>query len=179
MHFRLNTSNLGKLAEFRSLFKEYGITLTETTHELREIDADPITVIAHKASQLEEGVIVEDTTLDIEDAAIGVNIKWLLEHLSQYIGHKATWTVLLAYKKDNVIHIYEGKVLGIIVKPRGDKGFGFDPVFCPEGSPYTLAEDKPNRVNARALAVEALIQGNALATVEPIYEWNGPWQNEK
>lgn len=173
---RLNTSNFGKFEEFKRLFLKYGIVLEASHVDLDEIDADPITVVAHKASQLGENVMIEDTSLDIEGAAVGVNVRWLLDHLSEYVGHKAEWTVLLAYRQDDHILIYRGSVLGTIVSPQGNDGFGFDPVFLPDGSTETLAESKPDSVNARAKAVDELIHQN-LWTTHPIIEnWEGPWQ---
>jgi XTP/dITP diphosphohydrolase len=119
---------------------------------------------------------VEDTSLDIEGASVGVNIRWLLDHLPEYNGRKAEWTVLLGYRQGNEIYIYKGSLTGTIVLPRGNGGFGFDPVFLPDGATKTLSESKPNTVNARAKAVEALIRGN-IYTKHPLIEsWDGPWQ---
>lgn len=132
--------------------------------------------MAHKASQLEELILIEDTSLDIEDASVGINVRWLVDHLEEYIGRKAIWTVLLAYRINNDIFIYKGEVEGLIVPPRGNQGFGFDPVFLPNNSDQTLAESKPDEVNARALAVDALVRKELFATVKAIYDWDGPWQ---
>lgn len=174
--FYLNTSNQGKLAEFQRLFALHGSAIEASYHDLAEIDADPIQVVAHKASQLDENVIVEDTSLDIEGASVGVNIRWLLDHLSEHVGRKAEWTVYLAFRRDNEVHIYQGKLTGTIVHSRGEKGFGFDPVFLPDGTEKTLAESKPDIFNARAQAVENLIKGNLYKKHPAIKNWNGPWQ---
>ncbi|MFA6916130.1 MAG: non-canonical purine NTP pyrophosphatase [Parachlamydiales bacterium] len=174
--WKLNTSNPGKFEEFKRLFAKYGSVL-ETSHiDLKEIEADLIEVVAHKASQLGENVIVEDTSLDVEDASIGINVRWLLDHLSEYAGRKAKWTALLGYRQGDQIYIYRGIVSGTIVLPKGVAGFGFDPVFLPEGATYTLAESKPDQVNARAKAVEALMKSDVWS-IHPIIEnWEGPWQ---
>lgn len=174
--WKLNTSNPGKFEEFKRLFAQHGSPL-ETSHiDLKEIDADPIKVIAHKASQLGENVIVEDTSLDVEGADVGINIRWLLDHLTEFAGRKAEWTVLLAFRQNNQIYIYKGSVSGIIVPPRGQAGFGFDPVFLPNGSTQTLAESKPDLFNARAKAVESLLEGKAWTQHPVIEHWEGPWQ---
>jgi XTP/dITP diphosphohydrolase len=175
-NWKLNTSNQGKFQEFKRLFAKYGNTL-ETSHtDLKEIEADPIKVVAHKASQLGENIIVEDTSLDIEGASIGVNIRWLLDLLAEYAGRKAEWTVLLALRQDNQVYIYKGSVSGIIVEPRGTTGFGFDSVFLPNGSNHTLAESKPDAFNARVKAVASLLQGNVWTKHSIIENWEGPWQ---
>jgi XTP/dITP diphosphohydrolase len=176
MDWKLNTSNLGKFEEFKRLFSQEGHSLEATHIDLEEIDSDPIKVIAHKASQLGENVIVEDTSLDIERASVGVNIRWLLDHLKNFVGKKAEWTVLLAFKQENTVFIYKGSISGTIVEPQGTTGFGFDPVFKPDGSTKTLAESKPDSVNARAKAVEALIKGDLYMKHPLIESWDGPWQ---
>lgn len=176
LKLRLNTSNQGKFKEFERLFGQYGVNLMATHIDLLEIDADPLRVIAHKASQLGEDVIVEDTSLEIEGATVGINVRWLLDHLDEYQGRKAIWTVLLAVNKDGKIKIYQGQIKGTIVKSRGSSGFGFDPVFLPEGSKETLAQSKPDDVNARAKAVEAFMKGDVFLEHPVLKSWEGPWQ---
>lgn len=177
-HWRLNTSNSDKLREFQQLFAAHDVELTATRFDLDEIDADPMTVIAHKASQLEEMVLIEDTSLDIEDANVGVNVRWLIDHLDAYIGRTAIWTVLLAYRSGDEIFVFKGEVKGKIVPASGTKGFGFDPIFLPDGAEKTLAESKPNQYNARALVVDALLKGEVFEIGKAIYDWDGPWQND-
>ena len=174
--WKLNTSNQGKLKEFEQLFNKYGCSLTSTHIDLDEIDADPLSVVVHKASQIEDDILIEDTSLDIEDAEIGVNIRWLLDHLSNFTGKRATWRVLLAYKNGDQVFVYQGIVHGSIVPARGTNGFGFDPFFLPDGSDETLAENKPDSVNARALAVEALIENQPISIQPVMTSWDGPWQ---
>lgn len=173
----LNTSNPGKFEEFKRLFAKYESVLEASHVDLQEIDADPIQVVAHKASQLGDRIIVEDTSLDIEGADVGINIRWLLDHLSEYAGRKAEWTVLLAFRQGDQISIFKGTVSGVIVKSRGVDGFGFDPVFLPEGATETLAESKPDVFNARAKAVEAFIKGEPWAIHPVMKTWDGPWQD--
>lgn len=172
----LNTSNQGKIGEFKRLFEQHGCDLEVTHFDLKEIDADPITVVAHKASQLGENILVDDTSLAIEGASVGIHVRWLLDHLPDYDGRPALWTALLAYHKGDKVFIYQGCTSGKIVKPRVQGGYGFDPVFLPDGTEKTLAEAKPDEFNARAKAVNALISGDIL-TIQPfIGKWEGPWQ---
>lgn len=172
----LNTSNPGKFEEFKRLFAKHDRTLTATHEDLPEIDADPVTVVAHKASSVPENVIVEDTSLDVEGAEVGINIRWLLDHLQEYAGKKATWTVLLAMHRGDMVVVYKGEVHGTIVQSKGKGGFGFDPYFLPDGSDQTLAQFKPDSVNARAKAVEALVENRIYKQVPAIKEWHGKWQ---
>lgn len=174
--WKLNTSNQGKLEEFKRLFAEYGSAIEASLIDLREIDADPVSVAAHKASQLEEGVLVEDTSLEIEGFFVGIHIRWLLDHLSDCEGRRANWSVLLAYREGAEIRLFRGSVAGTIVKPRGEGGFGFDPLFLPLGAAETLAQSKPDEYNARAKAVEALMKGDLFAVCPAFESWEGPWQ---
>lgn len=174
--FILNTSNDKKLLEFVRLFAKYQISLRSTSIDILEIEADPVTTIIHKASQMGEGVLVEDTSLEIEQASVGVNIRWQIGDLPKYIGRKAVWTVLLACREKGQVYVYEGKVSGQIVPPKGDVSFGFDPFFLPEGVEDTLGESKPDSVNARAKAVEAFVMKSPASVHPPIFEWNGSWQ---
>lgn len=177
-HWVINTSNKGKQTEFKKLFAEHGLNLDVTTIDLPEIKSDPLSVVVHKASQMPAGVIVEDTSLEIAGVEVGVNVRWFSsENLAEYAGRPVVWRVLLAYAQDGMVHVFEGKVYGTVVPPRGDQGFGFDPIFLPEGAHRTLAEDKPNTVNARALAVAAFAENRPHAIVPVKKHWDGPWQD--
>ena len=44
---------------------------------------------------------------------------------------------------------FEGKVFGALVwPPRGDKGFGYDPIFQADGHPITFGEMEPEAKHA-------------------------------
>ncbi|MFK7838809.1 MAG: RdgB/HAM1 family non-canonical purine NTP pyrophosphatase [Bdellovibrionales bacterium] len=63
---------------------------------------------------------------------------------------------------DGHVESFEGRVNGVIDFPaRGDKGFGYDPIFVPDGYDITFAEMEPNAKHAishRAHAFEQLVQ---------------------
>ena len=67
---------------------------------------------------------------------------------------------------------------GTLVSPRGTEGFGFDPVFLPDDSDLTLSQAKPDSLNARAKAIEALVAGKVFSTQETITDWKGKWQHD-
>jgi XTP/dITP diphosphohydrolase len=174
--WQLNTSNPGKLQEFQRLFAKHNCAINATQTDTPEIESTALQVVVHKASQMKEYVIVEDTSLDIEGADVGINIRWLLDHISNFVGRKATWRVLLAYRAIDRVYVYEGVVFGKIVSPQGTEGFGFDPFFLPDGATVTLAQKKPDSVNARAKAVDALFNNQPCAIEPLITSWDGPWQ---
>ena len=57
---------------------------------------------------------------------------------------------------------FEGVVSGTITEiPRGVKGFGYDPIFLPEGHKQTFAElakNQKNNISHRAIAIKKLVQ---------------------
>ena len=59
------------------------------------------------------------------------------------------------------VELFEGIINGTIIhERRGTSGFGYDPVFVPEGYDQTFAEMPPelkNTISHRALAVNALV----------------------
>ena len=59
-------------------------------------------------------------------------------------------------------HLFEGIVRGTIIdERRGEGGFGYDPIFMPEGYDLTFAQlgsEVKNRISHRAKAVELLAE---------------------
>ncbi len=62
---------------------------------------------------------------------------------------------------DGHVETFEGKIFGeLVFPPRGDRGFGYDPIFIPEGREETFAEIDPAEKHAmshRALAFAQLV----------------------
>jgi XTP/dITP diphosphohydrolase len=63
---------------------------------------------------------------------------------------------------DGKNYLFEGIIKGKIIKEkRGESGFGYDPVFQPEGYDKTFAElgnDIKNKISHRALAIQKLCE---------------------
>jgi len=175
--WKLNTSNKIKLAELNRLFADRGWKILSTNIDLHEIDADPIKVVVHKASQIGEQILVEDTSLEIDGADVGVNLKWMTNRLTEHIGKKAKWIVLLAYRVEDIVVIHQGMIPGKIVSPQG--GTDFEAVFLPDGASETLAQSKPDCFNARAVAVQSLLEAPPAAIEPVITSWEGSWQPSK
>jgi XTP/dITP diphosphohydrolase len=77
---------------------------------------------------------------------------------------RANFTCVLAIATpDGEVQVFEGKVFGTLVwPPRGSRGFGYDPIFVPEGYTETFGEMEPWRKHAishRARAFQKLIVG--------------------
>ena len=114
-----------------------------------------------------EAAVADDTGLEVaaldgapgvysaryagEDATYADNVTKLVEALDGVADRRARFrTVALARFPDGTEVIAEGVVDGTIVeRPRGEAGFGYDPVFVPaEGDGRTFAEMSPEEKHA-------------------------------
>ncbi len=115
--------------------------------------------------------VVEDTSLTFNclGQLPGPLIKWFIESLGleklyglaeKHNNFKAIARTLIGYAENrDKITFFEGFTAGTIVKPRGFSGFGFDPIFVPEGYSKTMAElnpDEKNEISSRRRAFEQL-----------------------
>ena len=171
---QINTSNQVKLEEFK---RYLGPNIVIQREDMKEPDADCITIVRYKASQF-HNVLIDDTSLEIEGEDVGVNVKWLLQTLHQHIGKKAKFVSLLGIRKlDDFVYIFKGEVEGTIVLPRG-KAYGFLHFFQPDGTNKTLAEELPDQFNARYYAVRNFLNNVVFLKSEPLLEWTGVFQNQ-
>lgn len=171
----LVTGNAHKLDEARRLV---GRGLAARGIDLPEIQSlDLAEILAAKAqAALEacpgETVVVEDVGLELDalDGFPGPLIKWMLEtmgaaglarlaHTLGADGATARCGLLLARGDERVYA--EGVTVGrLLPSPRGERGFGWDPIFVPEGEERTYAEVPARRKDAighRGLAWRALV----------------------
>ncbi len=90
------------------------------------------------------------------------NNRLLLGNLEGAADRSARFRTVIALILGGEEHLFEGRVEGrIIDEYRGTGGFGYDPVFAPEGSRKTFAEmpaAEKNAISHRARAVEKLNQ---------------------
>ena len=89
------------------------------------------------------------------------NMKKLLNELGQNANRKACFRTVIALIVDDKEYYFEGRVDGSIsLNPKGSAGFGYDPVFIPNGYEQSFAElgiEIKNKISHRALAVEKLV----------------------
>lgn len=118
----------------------------------------------------------DDTGLEVEalDGAPGVysaryagdghdsqaNMQKLLKEMEEKNNRKAQFRTVISLIEKGEEKLFEGIVRGEITREkRGNSGFGYDPVFQPEGFDVTFAEmgsEVKNKISHRAKAVEAL-----------------------
>lgn len=88
------------------------------------------------------------------------NMKKLLQDMEGMENRKARFRTVFALIINGKEHLFEGIVKGEITKNRrGTAGFGYDPIFIPEGYTQTYAEmgnELKNKISHRALATNKL-----------------------
>lgn len=148
------TGNQGK-ADF--LAKWLGIPLAHRKVALDELQSLDSHVIAeHKARQaydvVQRPVLIEDVSLIFHALGKlpGPFIKWFIEELSKQqicdllagtADRSATASVSYCLFDGKELKFFDGSVEGSIAEsPRGEGGFGFDPIFVPGGTARTYAE---------------------------------------
>ncbi len=168
------TGNAGKLAEAQAIIPEIeGLAV-----DLPEIqDIDPEAIIKAKLLEAQKHLkkpvacIVEDTSLymDCLNGLPGPLIKWFLKRIgTDGLAELAQrYNNAIAYAETHIgymdtageIHFFVGRVDGMIVKARGDTGFGWDAIFVPDGHNKTFAEmtsEEKNAISHRRIALDNL-----------------------
>ena len=88
------------------------------------------------------------------------NMQKLLKKMEEKNNRKAQFRTVISLIEKGEERRFEGVVKGeITTERRGDSGFGYDPIFQPEGFDETFAElgsEIKNKISHRAKAVEAL-----------------------
>lgn len=83
------------------------------------------------------------------EANAAANMEKLLGELRDSNHRTARFVTVIAFIREGVLHPFIGEVEGEIVRdPRGDAGFGYDPIFKPTQSDLTFAQMKPEEKHA-------------------------------
>lgn len=180
------TNNAHKLREVREILDNATIV-----RSLREVDfekeipetADTLAGNAiQKARFVYDGTgydcFADDTGLEIEsldgrpgvysaryageDCSFDDNIRKVLMEMEGVENRKACFRCVICLIHEGKEYLFEGRVDGIILgSPRGKDGFGYDPVFLPDGHEQSFAEMAPelkNRISHRGEAVRRLLE---------------------
>jgi len=95
-----------------------------------------------------------------ENKDSSANIEKVLSLLGNSKNRKARFRTVIALILEKKEYLFEGIVNGTIIKEkRGIEGFGYDPIFLPDGKTCTFAEmelSEKNTISHRALAFEKL-----------------------
>lgn len=89
------------------------------------------------------------------------NMDKLLKHLEGQTNRQAQFKTVIALSLKGQLHTFTGICKGIILsEKRGEKGFGYDPIFQPDGYDQTFAEmdlDLKNKIGHRGKAIAQLV----------------------
>lgn len=89
------------------------------------------------------------------------NINTVLAKLEGIDNRKARFKTVISLMQNGENHLFEGVINGTIRKElSGTKGFGYDPIFQPDGYSITFAEmdmAEKNKISHRALALQKMI----------------------
>ena len=171
----LVTGNPNKLKEWQQILPPE-ITMDIADVDLIEIQSvDPEEIITDKARRaykiVGKPVVVEDVEAGLEklNGLPGPFVKFFLKKLGDDALYRlagqneepATISCSIAYYDGENMLTVRGDVPGTIVAPRGDKGFGFDATFVPNGETLTYAEmddTKKNSLSHRHKAIQLLVE---------------------
>jgi XTP/dITP diphosphohydrolase len=185
------TRNAGKLKEIRHLLEGAGIAVLglETFPEIPEIEEDGATFAANAAKKAEtvakltgRPCLADDSGLTVaalngepgvhsaryagvqgDDAANNARLLRELAAVPEDCRQAAFCCVMALSVPGAETTLYEGQVTGrILSAPRGNGGFGYDPLFLVDGFAQTMAElplAEKNRISHRGQALRRVIAG--------------------
>jgi len=185
--FVLASNNAGKLSEFSELFDNMGLTVVpQRDYDVTDADETGLSFIEnalikarHASDSTDLPAIADDSGLVVPalGGAPGIysarysgsgdnaNNTKLLDEMKRFKGddRRAFYVAVIAVVKsasDPMPTIAEGRWHGSIgLLPKGEGGFGYDPLFIPDGASITAAEmarEDKQRVSHRAKALKAL-----------------------
>lgn len=167
------TKNQGKLREVNEILgrdlKQIAVELFEPQGlDVEKVVREKAEDAFHKTGKF---VLVEDTSLEFAawNGLPGALIKWFMESvgkegilrmLSGEANRKAIAKTAVGFFDGMQTHLFLGEISGTIPSEvRGSGGFGWDPIFVPDGSLKSFAEMTPaekNAVSMRKLALESM-----------------------
>lgn len=178
------SQNPNKLNEIQSQLANYDVVGLDPLLFTEELQETGVTLDANarqKAQQVwdktHESCFADDTGLEVEalNSEPGVysaryagaqkdandNMNLLLHNLSDKSNRKARFRTCISLCLDGIFYEFEGICEGeITLQKSGEKGFGYDPIFLPNGSKKTFAEmslAEKARISHRGLAVAQLV----------------------
>ena len=185
MELIIATHNENKVLEFKKkLSSKY---LLKSLHDLNFKDSIPENENSIKKNAIfkskfvhnifKSNVFSDDTGLEIESLnnEPGVNsarysgekkdslknIELVLKKMKGVLNRKARFRTTISLIIDNKNYCFEGIVNGTIIDtPKGDMGFGYDPIFVANNMKKTFAEitlSEKNKISHRAIATNKLI----------------------
>jgi XTP/dITP diphosphohydrolase len=169
------TENRNKISEARQILSKYKIQVESSNIKKIEIQAEETEkIVIYALKQIKEkdkAIIVEDSGLFIEKLSgfpgscssfvfKKVGYDGVLKSMEGEQIRKAEFVSVIGYKHGREEMLFKGKTIGAISDIGiGKSGFGFDPIFIPEGSVKTFAQMsllEKNQLSHRGKAFRAL-----------------------
>ncbi len=178
MKLTVVTSNQGKLKEFRSVLEPMNIQVLHSLEDCNEIQADTLKeVVLDCIDQLKKkglrDFVIDDSGLFISSlrgfpgvyssyALRTIGLNGVLRLLEGQEDRSAFFQSCIGCSIEGLDDIIvAGRCDGrIVFSPRGTEGFGFDPIFVPNGYVLTFSEmsiEEKNRISHRGLALRAFV----------------------
>jgi XTP/dITP diphosphohydrolase len=180
------SQNPHKIEELEQILRPLGIEVLSTKNypELEEVVEDQPTLqgnalkkARYVAGQTGLPALSDDTGLEVDalngepgvysaryagkQASYQDNVNKLLNELDGIADRKAQFRTVVALVHSGLEHVFEGICEGeILTEEKGDKGFGYDPVFKPKGFDKTFAEldaGIKNEISHRGKAVQKVV----------------------
>lgn len=172
MQITFVTGNQNKFAEAKQIIPELEMHDLDLV-EIQEIDSQKIieAKLQEAKKHLSGNIIVEDNSLIFSclGSLPGPLIKWFMKEVGNdklyhicesFNNFNAVAKVTIGYSDESgQSQYFDGIIEGKIVMPAGENGFGWDPIFQPEGFDKTFAQmtdEEKNRVSMRKIAFEKL-----------------------
>jgi len=184
----LASGNPHKIEELQQLLNDMGIEVKSTldcpdseevVEDRPDLEGNALKKARHWHEKTGLPSLADDTGLEVDalDGEPGVysaryageyasyeeNTQKLLKELKSVPDRNAQFRTVIAYiDESGKEHLFEGLCRGkIISEKRGEKGFGYDPVFVPERYDQTFAElssEEKNKISHRGLAIQKFME---------------------
>ena len=183
----LVTQNQHKLKELTPLFKKYNVEFDTTSLEKHEIRSESIEEIAREAAKvafetLQKPVVVDDTGFFV-DALNGfpgsyagivlnfIGFDGILQLMTDKVERASVFKTAVGYFDGQHLESFVGAMSGSVARESaGVGGFGYDPIFIPDGFTKTYAEltfDEKVSISHRTKAFEEFLRWYSSALDKP------------
>ena len=178
------TNNKNKLQEVQSMVPNFELLTLKAINCTEDIAETAPTIIGNAIQKVDYvtqnynvNCFADDTGLEIEalngepgvfsaryagaDNNADANMNLVLKNLESHSNKKARFITVIALNLNGKQHTFEGICNGkIIDEKKGEKGFGYDPIFVPDGFDITFAQmtqAEKASVSHRGIAVRKLV----------------------
>jgi XTP/dITP diphosphohydrolase len=178
MELKVVTSNDGKIKEFKQTFEKTPVFPTKVSVPYPEVQASSLEEVVdfgldNLKDKIQPPFIIDDAGVFVDglEGFPGVysryvydtiGLQGLLRQLEHIEDRQASFKCVLGLLlEDGTTHKFVGECKGrIIHEMRGDGGFGYDPIFIPDGFDRTFAEllpEEKNEISHRGRAMQNLL----------------------